>query len=208
PASGDFEATQIADMNNDGHGDLIAFVRGRIVLYTGDGAGNWEHAAEVETPGTRGLAAFRAGVDLDHNGFPDIGVVASEGPSPFSARNHPRIFLEGSVPAELRVFAKYPSGGETFVAGSVRFIEWNAAVPRELGSSTVTLELSLEGPDGPWQMLAAALPNNRRYQWRVPPDLPASSDCYVPHSLEAGKAIEQAVSRRAFRIVRLTRARD
>ncbi|MBI1746552.1 MAG: VCBS repeat-containing protein [Acidobacteria bacterium] len=199
PVSGDFGATQIADMNLDGHGDLIAFGRGRVVVYTGDGLGNWELAAEFDTPGTRGVAAFRAGVDLDHNGFPDIGVVASEG-----GRNRPRVFLENSVPTELRIYPKYPRGGETFIAGSVRFIEWSAALPPRLQKSAMTLELSLNGPDGPWRRVADAVPNNGRYQWLIPPTLPTSIDCYLRYMLTTGDGDAGAMTPAAFTIVAIS----
>jgi hypothetical protein len=199
PVSGRFEATQIADMNLDGHGDLVAFGAGQVVVYAGDGTGNWTLLASWETPGARGYSAFRAGVDLDHNGYPDIGVIAKEGPSPFNARNVPRVFLESSVPSAAWLYPKAPRGGETFVAGSVRFIDWHAAVPKQQPAA-ITIELSLTGPRGPWSPVAEAVPNNGRYQWRVPAALPSSEECYLRYTMTAEDIQVSAMTPAPFRI--------
>ena len=197
PASGKFEATQIADMNLDGHGDLVAFGAGRMVVIAGDGKGNWKLASTFTTPGTQGYAAFRAGTDVDHNGYPDIGVIAAEG-NPFSARNHFHVFVESSPATALRIFPKHPHGGATMVPGSVRMFEWNAAVPNGFGAATVSLAVSSTGPNGPWKKIAGELPNNGRYQWRVPADLSCVSGCDVRYEIKAGEATTAVVGHSNF----------
>jgi len=197
PTSGRFEATQIADMNLDGHGDLVAFGAGRMVVIAGDGKGNWKLAGTFTTPGTQGYAAFRAGTDLDHNGYPDIGVIAAEGRG-LNARNHLHVFVENSPARALRIFPKHPHGGSTLVPGSVRMLEWSAAVPKALGAARVSLAVSGSGSSRPWSEIAQGLPNNGRYQWRVPPDLSCVSGCEVRYEIKAGEATASAVGHANF----------
>jgi len=197
PQSGKFEATQIADMNLDGHGDLVAFGDGRMVVIAGDGHGNWKLAGTFTTPGNKGYAAFRAGTDLDHNGYPDIGVIAAEGGG-LNPRNHFRVFVESSPARVTRIFPKHPHGGATLVPGSVRMLEWNAAVPKELGAATVSLGVSRNGPQGPWAEIAKELPNTGRYQWRVPPDLSCVSGCEVRYEVRAGTTTASAIGHANF----------
>ncbi|TET67074.1 MAG: VCBS repeat-containing protein, partial [Candidatus Zixiibacteriota bacterium] len=71
PSSWHAEATQLADMNLDGYTDVVAFGSGDVVVWTGDGAGNWTPAAMFNTPNPGYKSAFRVGGDADHNGYPD-----------------------------------------------------------------------------------------------------------------------------------------
>jgi hypothetical protein len=184
PTSGPWEATQIADMNQDGHGDLIAFGHGKMAIIAGDGKGHWKLAGFFTTPGTHGYAAFRAGTDLDHNGYPDIGIIAAEGGG-FNPVNHFHVFVESSPAHELHITPMHPRGSATLVPGAVRMIEWNAAVPKALGKATVSLEFSSGDANGPWQMIASGLANNGKYQWRVPRDLSCSAHCYLRYEITA-----------------------
>jgi hypothetical protein len=175
PISG-YSRVQIADMNLDGHGDIIAAEfgnPGQTQVFTGSGAGMWTLAATATHPSCTDIAAFRAGVDFDHNGYPDFIVVPEEN------RNTPRAFAEASVPTTPWVFPKCPRGGEKWIAGSVRFIDWNAPVPAGSGQPTMAIELSRTGPDGPFYPVAAGLPDNGRYQWRIPTTVASSTDCYL-----------------------------
>ncbi|UCF32293.1 MAG: VCBS repeat-containing protein [Phycisphaerales bacterium] len=191
PASGEFRATQIADMDLDGHGDLVAFAAddyGLIVVYGGDGAGNWQQLATATTVDNCGYAAFRAGVDADHNGFPDMVLVSEEDCDWWTGgTNTARFFKEASTPSETWIVPKYPRGGEVLVAGSVRFIDWHAAVVAS-GRPSMTIELSQNGPEGPWDPVATSVPNNGRYQWLVPEDLWTSSNCYLRFTLDGAEA--------------------
>jgi hypothetical protein len=199
PTSGKFEATQIADMNLDGHGDLVAFGAGWMVVGTGDGKGNWKLGGTFTTAGTRGYAAFRAGTDLDHNGYPDIGVIAAEGTG-LNPKNHFHVFVESSPATALRIVAKHPHGGATLVPGSVRMLEWNAAVPKGFALATVSLAISGTGANGPWKKIAEELPNNGRYQWRVPADLGCVSGCDVRYEIKAGDVIASTVGHSNFAV--------
>jgi hypothetical protein len=194
PGSGDFRFTQIADMDLDGHGDLVAFATGEpghLVVYGGDGAGNWELIASVNTPDNCSAAAFRAGTDADHNGYPDIAVVAEENCDPWvGGTNRPRFYRETTVPSAMWVQAKFPRGGEVFRAGSVQFVDWNAAVAS--GQPTVDIDLSLDGPDGPWTSIASSLPNNGRFQWHLPVERRDSSACHLRYTLGAETAVTPA----------------
>ena len=194
PSSGAFRLTQIADMDLDGHGDLAAFAYGEpglIVVYGGDGAGNWELIASVSTPDSCDAAAFRAGVDADHNGYPDIALVDEENCSwPSGGTNRPRFYRETTTPSATWVQAKFPRGGEVFHAGSVRFVDWNAAVAS--GQPTVDIDLSLAGPGGPWISIASSLPNNGRFQWHLPVERTDSSACHLRYTLGTETAVTPA----------------
>jgi FG-GAP-like repeat len=192
PRSGNFEATQLADMDLDGHVDLVAFGHGTVTIFTGDGQGNWTQAASFNTPGRQGYAAFRAGTDVDHNGYPDIGIVAAEG----SGNNRLRVYVEASTATRPAIYPRLARGGATLVQGSARRLEWTAAVPPGYGPATVSLDVST-GSSGPWRNLAADLPNNGVYQWRVPTDL--QSNCFIRYRLMlGGRESARAVSPRPY----------
>jgi hypothetical protein len=191
PASGDFLFTEIVDMDLDGHGDLVAFADGEpglLVVYGGDGAGNWQQIASTPTPNCCDGAAFRAGVDADHNGYPDIAYVAEENCDWLGGTNRPRFYAEDSTPKSSWVHPQYPRGGETLIAGSVRFLDWHGA---EIGGQLheVLIELSRGGPDCLWTTIAAGVPNNGRYQWLLPAGMQGSTECYLRYTLEGATAL-------------------
>jgi hypothetical protein len=173
PDSGPWEMAQIADMDMDGIRDIIAYGERICTVWKGSGSGGWGKIAEFDIGRNPGYAtSFRAGVDADHNGFPDIVIMEEEG-SFFNERNHLLFYKENSTARRLRIRGTYPTGGETWVIGSVRFVDWVSAVPAgETG--TVDLELSVDGPDGPWTTIAVALPNSGRHQWTVDAPGPSS----------------------------------
>jgi hypothetical protein len=135
PASGSFDLAQIADMDLDGHGDVVAFASGDpglLKVYAGDGAGNWTQIASVSTPDCCDYAALRAGTDADHNGYPDIVIVSEEDCLPWvGGTNRPRFYRESSTPA----------------------------------------------------------PDNGRFQWLLPTDLPTSSTCHLRYTLDAASVV-------------------
>jgi len=180
-------------MNGDDFGDLIVFTSGRIAVVGADGAGGWVRLALIRNP-EASYSALRVGPDADHNGFADIAVVAEGG------RNRLRFYKEASTPTELSIRPVTPHGGETFVAGSVQFVEWASAVPvGQVGA--VTIELSTIGPGGPWEVMAANLPNSGRFQWRIAADTPPTSDGYMRLTIEAEEVTAQGQTVTPFAIV-------
>jgi hypothetical protein len=204
PASGAFDLAQIADMNRDGHGDVLAFASGEpglIKVYAGNGAGQWQELASITTPNSCGSAAFRAGGDVDHNGFPDFALVSEEDCKIWTGGvNRPRVFAESSTPGAAAIFATYPRGGETLIAGCVRFVEWLAA-DLDPAASRVKLELSLAGSGGPWSVVADDLPDNGRYQWKLPAGLPSSQKCFLRYTLQGPRGEVSALTPKPFTIV-------
>lgn len=190
--------TQLYDMNGDGYRDLTVFIDGGgIRVFSGDGQGNWTQAASFTMP-ERYYSAMRVGGDADHNGFPDIAVVAEAGG--FNGRNRLRFFKEASIPTALSIQPVEPNGGEVFYAGSVHFVDWLSAVPGGV-TGTVQVELSTTGPGGPWLPVASDLPNNGRYQWRIPTGLSPSTDCYLRFTVTTAQGSAQAQTAAPFAII-------
>ncbi|MEW5988050.1 MAG: VCBS repeat-containing protein [Chloroflexota bacterium] len=184
------QATQLADMDGDGLGDVVMYRSGGVLIAGGNGAGLWRPLASFPTPGGE-YAAMRVG-DADHNGRPDIALIADEGGS-FNSKNRLRFWKDTSVATALSVRPLKPVGGETWRAGSVHFVDWATAVPVGLFSS-VNLELSTDGPDGPWTAIASGLPDNGRYQWLIPASTPASTNCYLRLTAQAGEGTAVALT--------------
>jgi hypothetical protein len=202
---------EFGDVNGDGHPDLVCIgdhgspyintSQHGVMVWFGDGAGGWRAIAITNTPDACDTAALRAGTDVDHNGYPDVAIVSEEDCQPFvGGANRPRVYVEGSIPSAPWVYPVSPRGGEVFIAGSVRFVDWHAAVPTGIGAPTMTIELSTAGPDGPWSPVAEGQPDNGRYQWVVPDGLPSSGGCHLRLTLDTlPPAI--AVTPAAFAIV-------
>ncbi|MBN2460772.1 MAG: VCBS repeat-containing protein, partial [Candidatus Cloacimonetes bacterium] len=204
PLSGDYEMTQLYDMNTDGFIDLAAFGEGTFTLWLGDGGSNWLQDAQFFTPSYGYCEAFRAGGDIDHNGYADLMLVADEGSWP-SDHNHLRCFKENSPAYQLDISAVFPRGNEFFLPGSVQFIDWIAAVPAG-DVATITLEYSLEGENGPWSSIATDLPNNGRFQWTIPEF--SSSDCFLKYTATTPSASQFAITPCAFTIAAVTDSDD
>ena len=179
PASGSYDVTQICDMNIDGFMDVVAFGSGTTQVWLGDGTGYWTADAVFATPAPGDYGAFRVGVDADHNGYPDLALVAEEGDT-WNAINHLRFFKETSVVDSLFVFPSYPRGGEVFRNGSVRYIMWTCGVPSGY-VVYLKLELSTSGISGPWTVVADSVPDNGRCQFSVPGGINSNS-CYIRYT--------------------------
>ncbi len=197
PSSGPYESTELVDMDVDGHVDLVAFGNGQLRIWGGDGAGGWSEIAAFTTPSPGYRAAFRAGGDADHNGYPDLAVVAEEGSS---EQNHLRFYKESSVPAALRITPVSPSGYEAYRAGSVIFVDWLSAVPSG-APGAVTLEFSIHGPGGPWTTVASGLPDGGRYQWRIPPSTPSTNEAYIRYTLSVSPEVTVSLTPAPFTVL-------
>jgi hypothetical protein len=185
-----WQRTELADMDGDGHRDLVAFGNGAFGIFRGDGAGSWQQVLALPSPGggTKFGQALRASTDVDHNGLPDLSVVQDEGTA-----NRLRVFVEASAPEVLAVRLLEPGPSRVWRGGQARFIDWTAAVPgtasgAELGS--VSVELSTSGVLGPWTPLASGLPNSGRVQVIAPRGV-SSADCRLRLKLTtaAGSAV-------------------
>ena len=178
PGYGSYEETQLYDMNADGNMDLAAYGDGDFTLWLGDGTGTWNEETQFTTTGISNCQAFRVGGDADHNGYPDITLVAEGGSWP-NYQNHMKFYKETSVPDILTISTIFPKGHEVFNENSVQFIDWISAVP-DYEPSLVKLEYSIYGLNGPWYLIADSLPNNGRYQWNIPQV--NSSNCYIKYT--------------------------
>jgi hypothetical protein len=189
-------------MDMDGKSDVIAFGTGQLTVWGGDGAGSWTQIASLTTPAPGYAQALRVGGDADHNGFPDIVLVSEEGSWP-SGQNHLHFYKEASLPSTLEIKPVTPSENKAYFAGAVTFVDWISAVP-DGGAGTVSLELSLHGPHGPWQPITSNQPDNGRYQWLISSDLPSTDDAYIRYTLTNANGSAQAVTPAAFKILGTT----
>jgi hypothetical protein len=201
PTTGSYQMSQLCDMNSDGFADVMAFGNRTFQLWLGDGQGNWTADATFMTDGNPGLGrAMRTGGDFDNNGYPDLVILAQElsgGWIQFD-KNFLYVYFENTIADSLWIKPVYPLGSETFIPGSTRFIEWRSAVPENL-PSTVTIEISAFGPDGPWRLVADNLPNNGRHQWIVPDY--GSADCHLRLKVSTGSETASTITANAFHIV-------
>lgn len=165
PTSG-IAATQLCDMDGDGWIDVIALGNGLLRVWRGDGGTSWTlvYSHQFASPGY--FAALRAGGDVDHNGRPDLAVITEEGSWP-NTRNTFHVLRETTPREDLAARFITPRGGEAWVGGSVRFVDWGVSVPPG-ETATVAIDLSVDGPGGPWSTIAEDLPDGGRAQIRVP----------------------------------------
>ncbi len=195
-----FEYAQLRDMNSDGYCDVAAGGRGRVQVWLGDGAGNWTQAANyvIANDPDCYFEAFRAGGDIDHNGFPDIVHLTDEG-TWINSYNHLRLYRETARPRQLAVRNVFPKGRERFIGGGVRFIDWLCAVPQG-DSAVVNLDFSASGSAGPWTPAASELPNNGRYQWTVPTGV-NSPNCFIRITAISGSDTAVSVNPAPFSVL-------
>jgi FG-GAP-like repeat len=198
PASGSYESTQLFDMDLDGAVDLLGFGNGTLTLWRGDGNGLWTPAGGLQTPTPGYLAAFRAGGDLDANGFPDLALIDEEG-SGLARRNRVHAYLESTAAAEVAVRAVRPRPAATLRAGAAAFIDWTSALPAGAGGAAIDLELSTSGAGGPWVPITSGIVNSGRFQWRVPHG--AASQCRIRYTLTTSAGSATAITAGDFTIV-------
>ena len=202
PTTGTCQTTQLADMDMDGRLDVTAFGSGRGEIWAGDGLDGWVLADTFSTPPIGDAQAFRIGGDLDHNGCPDIALIADEGAWP-SLRSRFHVLYEASTPSTLTITAVDPLGRETIRAGSTVFIDWISAVPSS-DPGRVDLELSTTGSAGPWQLIATDVPDNGRYQWIVPVDTPPTIDALIRFTLHVTGETVTTLTPAPFSIIERT----
>lgn len=192
PSAGDFAVTQLHDMNGDGQLDLAAFGGGQFVVYRPSDSG-WRSAAHFETPTPGNYTALRVGGDVDHNGRPDIALVAEQGGF-LNRKNHLRVFREASVATEPRIRFTNPGPARVLRAGAVIFVHYAAAIPRDLiSSASVDLDISYAGDLGPWEPLVLAHPPSGRFQTIIPAPPPGPA-CFMRLTLHSDLGAVRAIS--------------
>jgi len=198
PTSGPLEVTQLCDMNGDGLMDLVGYGEGIGGVFLGNGGGQWSLEATFQA-GSPGYAeALRTGADADRNGRPDIVLLSDEG-GLFNSRNYLRFYKEISRPTDPAVRLVAPQGLRVLKRGAVRFIHWLSAVPGGAPSS-IDLEISYSGPAGPWNPIAAVLPDNGVHQWIVPVQAPPSTACHIRVTVTSGSSSAASINTTPFTI--------
>ena len=190
PSTGDYELTCLWDLDADGHTDLLAHGDGLVSVWLGDGSGGWAAGGGIDIGPAIDSAALAVGGDIDHNGRADVALVQEEGSWP-SYQNVLYLLREDNVPTERSVRVHLPAGNETYLPGSAQTLRWSAAHVG-LGTGTVTVELSLSGPAGPWTPLAEDIPDSGHLQWSVP--AAATADARIRVSLVQGAGSASHVS--------------
>jgi len=168
----------LADMDVDGRDEVLVFGNGRYAICSLSPTGTWRRVARGVTAGsgTRPGEFLRGGVDLDHNGFPDLWLVQEEPAGLFITRNVHRVLAEASTPTSLDIRPLAPQPGRVWRGGQVRFVDWATAVPPGTGACSVTLVLSTQDGAAPYVVLATGLPDSGRAQIVVPPGI-SSTTC-------------------------------
>ena len=197
PSSGSYYA-QFGDMNGDGFLDIFAYSPPTGTLYLGDGTGNWvaDGTCSMPTPGS--YSALVLDGDFDHDGREDVAIQAEQGSWP-SYQNKLKAFSPWLEPTTLSALVQIPHGGETFRSGSIRNIRWLSAVPSLQGTSSVEIQVSLNGETGPWDIIASGLPNNGCYQWLV--DAGGSENCRIKIIVTTSTSTASAISENDFIII-------
>jgi hypothetical protein len=162
------ERTEVADMDRDGTPDLVAAGNGFWGVYDLLPSGLWRPLYSGPAPGTgnRHAVFLRSGLDLDHNGYPDVSLIQSQPQGSFSTQNYQHLFAEARLATELDIAGLAPTSGRVWRAGQVRFVEWASAAPGgDLG--LVDLYLTTDGGQS-YSPLAQGLTNSGRAQVAVP----------------------------------------
>ena len=201
PASGDYQEAQLCDFNSDGTMDIAAFGDANLTVWRGSlSAGNisWTEVFHTVTSNNGDCAAFRAGGDVDRNGYPDMTFVEKQGSWP-SDQNHLKCYKNAAPYLGPNIKAVYPRGREKFKQQSVQFTDWISAVPVS-SAATVQIEYSLQGAFGPFHLLTQATPNSGRFQWIVP-QTTSTNNCFFRYTLVQGDDTLQELTPVAFTIL-------
>jgi hypothetical protein len=191
PTTGTYYA-QFGDINGDGFVDIVGYAGPQGYVYLGDNTGNWVQSGSWTMPSPGDYSDLVVNGDIDHDGREDIVIQAESG------TNQLRVYSACIEPTDLTARVTLPHGGETYRAGSIRFIKWLAAVPPSQGPGSVNIQLSLNGVSGPWQTIAQGVPNSGCYQWFV--DASGSKHCRVKITVSTGSDSVSAISPSDFAI--------
>jgi PKD repeat protein len=202
PATGNYQEVQFRDFNNDGVMDLAAFGNAHLTVWSGelkeDQTVIWTQEFTLTTSNNGDCGAFRAGGDVDRNGFPDMTLVEKVGSWP-NDKNHLKCFKETTPFSKATITALFPKGNERFKQGSVQFIDWISAVPVS-STSLIKIEYSLQGNQGPWTTIITGTENSGRYQWIIPQTI-SSNNCFIKYTLVEGIDTIVAYTSESFTIL-------
>ena len=176
PLTANLEGVRLADMNMDGNCDVITWTSTGIIIYKGDGTGNWSAFDTIPISLAQfGLGACTTG-DFNNDGYTDMAFLGT----PASGSRKLNVVLSSVTTSALSLLPVFPKGMECFSAGSVQFLNWISAVPSGV-AATVKIEFSSSGAGGPWTTVVASAPNSGTYQWIVP--AVNSPNCYLKYTI-------------------------
>jgi len=166
PTSLHYAPLAFGDLDNDGNLDLVGLEEysseTKVHAWLGNGAGQWTEIPLIAT----GIPALPESVtlaDIDHNNYLDIIISSDQGDyEPGGIR----VYKNTNPADELAVTMREPLGGQVFLAGCVRKIEWTSCIPT--GTGTVTLQYSLTGDQGPWYPIIEQIIDTNIHQWTIP----------------------------------------
>lgn len=170
PTTLDYAPLAFGDLDNDGNLDLVGleglYSSGadytKVHAWLGNGAGSWTEIPLIasDIPGWPESVSL---ADIDHNNYLDI-IISSDRDD--YEPGGIRVYKNTNPAESLAVTLREPLGGQVFIAGAVRKIEWTSAIPTETG--TITLHYSLTGNQGPWYPIVEQITDSNSYQWTVP----------------------------------------
>ncbi len=180
PTSSSNTAAVLYDMDSDNFCDLVLYGGGTATIWKGNGGSNWTQVASFSVPSPGTYSGIDV-ADADRNGFADIVLQTAQQQGLFNYINYLRFFKESTPYSTLYIKPIFPKGFEYFKPGCVRFIDWISSAP-PTPQSLVKLELSTNGPNGPFTLIADSLKNNGRYQWSIPSGI-SSANCFIKYTV-------------------------
>ena len=193
----------LCDMDLDGNADIVFSHSDGIEVWLQNPGANprWSQEWSMGFEDFGGIQAIRAGGDIDHNGLPDIVLLVRIVTGFMQTRNFMHVLRETSVAEELWIRPVDPRGGEVFTAGSVRFIDWAAAIPGDFDANRAVVDIffSARGPDDEWDAIAEGIANGGRFQWTMPQI--DSRNCHLKFVLDVGDAVVEVITPEPFSII-------
>ncbi len=197
PTASQYRPLAFGDLDNDGFLDLVGLESvgstTTVHAWLGDGTGQWTEIPVIST-GIPGSPESVALADIDHNNFLDI--IISSDQDDYEPGGI-RVFKNTQPAEELALHMRYPLGGQVFIAGGIRTIEWTSALTS--GTGLVTLQYSVTGDQGPWYPIVEDIMDANIYYWTVPN---VNTDtAYIKATLYSNGESVSVVSPRSFRII-------
>lgn len=197
PTASQYRPLALGDLDNDGFLDLVGLESAgsttTVHAWLGDGTGQWTEIPVVST-GIAGNPESVALADIDHNNFLDIIISSDQGDYEPGGLH---VYKNTQPVEELAIRIRNPLGGQVFVAGGIRTIEWTSALPS--GTGLVTLQYSVTGDQGPWYPIVEDIMDANIYYWTVPNV--NTDNAYIKATLYSNGESVSVISPRSFRII-------